>query len=306
MPVVGKANAGVLPSPRAAYPIVTDACHPQVNAVVRTMERVAQKLPAFGAEAVLLSRWFPKRADADLRRHKAGARHAGTNPATHGSGGRDHVQSSPKAPRPNLASICLKRRRPPPAITRATPNISTPGCRSLNNGPMPRFAASTTPARRRWWRRRRWPSISRRRVSRAQAMDARRRYRTSIRVGAAISACAAGLPLCRARRRREELEGFPRTRSTRQQGRRRRRAGARHLRSRYPAAHFMGEHSGEELARNYASADVFVFPSRTDTFGIVLLEGLASGLPVAAYPVTGPIDVVGDAGVLSDIFGRRP
>ena len=72
------------------------------------------------------------------------------------------------------------------------------------------------------------------------------------------------------------------------------------LRSRYPAAHFMGEHFGEDLARIYASADVFVFPSRTDTFGIVLLEGLASGLPVAAYPVTGPIDVVGDAGVLSN------
>ena len=50
-----------------------------------------------------------------------------------------------------------------------------------------------------------------------------------------------------------------------------------------------------ELAKVYASADVFVFPSRTDTFGLVLLEALASGLPVAAYPVTGPIDVLGDS-----------
>jgi glycosyltransferase involved in cell wall biosynthesis len=49
---------------------------------------------------------------------------------------------------------------------------------------------------------------------------------------------------------------------------------------------------------------VFVFPSRTDTFGIVLIEALASGLPVAAYPVTGPIDVVGDAGVLSEDLGE--
>ena len=56
----------------------------------------------------------------------------------------------------------------------------------------------------------------------------------------------------------------------------------------------MGEHTGTDLARIYASSDVFVFPSRTDTFGIVLLEALASGVPVAAYPVTGPIDVVGD------------
>ena len=50
---------------------------------------------------------------------------------------------------------------------------------------------------------------------------------------------------------------------------------------------------GEELAQVYASADVFVFPSRTDTFGIVMIEALASGLPVAAYPAPGPIDVVG-------------
>jgi 1,2-diacylglycerol 3-alpha-glucosyltransferase/glucuronosyltransferase len=51
-----------------------------------------------------------------------------------------------------------------------------------------------------------------------------------------------------------------------------------------------------ELARYYAAADVFVFPSKTDTFGLVLLEALACGLPVAAYPVTGPIDVIGDSG----------
>jgi glycosyltransferase involved in cell wall biosynthesis len=77
-----------------------------------------------------------------------------------------------------------------------------------------------------------------------------------------------------------------------------------HLKSRHPEAHFLGEHTGLDLARIYASADVFVFPSRTDTFGIVLLEALASGLPVAAYPVTGPIDVVGEAGVLSEDLGQ--
>ena len=66
------------------------------------------------------------------------------------------------------------------------------------------------------------------------------------------------------------------------------------LRTTYPDAIFLGAKTGEELANVYASADVFVFPSRTDTFGIVLLEALASGLPVAAFPVTGPIDVLGD------------
>src|SRR5579863_586143 len=64
----------------------------------------------------------------------------------------------------------------------------------------------------------------------------------------------------------------------------------------YPRAHFLGARSGEKLAEIYASADVFVFPSRTDTFGIVLIEALASGLPVAAFPVPGPLDVIGDSG----------
>ena len=68
------------------------------------------------------------------------------------------------------------------------------------------------------------------------------------------------------------------------------------LRSRHPGVTFTGQRSGEALAALYASADVFVFPSLTDTFGIVLLEAMASGLPVAAYPVTGPLDVVGGTG----------
>ncbi len=75
----------------------------------------------------------------------------------------------------------------------------------------------------------------------------------------------------------------------------------RSLERRYPHAHFLGSKQGEALADIYASADVFVFPSRTDTFGIVMIEALASGLPVAAFPVPGPIDVVGPgAGVLDE------
>jgi glycosyltransferase involved in cell wall biosynthesis len=74
------------------------------------------------------------------------------------------------------------------------------------------------------------------------------------------------------------------------------------LERKYPAAVFLGARQGEELAKIYAAADVFVFPSRTDTFGLVLLEALASGVPVAAFPVTGPLDVIGVApvGVLSE------
>jgi glycosyltransferase involved in cell wall biosynthesis len=72
------------------------------------------------------------------------------------------------------------------------------------------------------------------------------------------------------------------------------------LARRYRDVHFTGSKEGEELAQAYASGDVFVFPSLTDTFGLVLLEALASGVPVAAYPVHGPKDVVSDpkAGVL--------
>ncbi len=67
------------------------------------------------------------------------------------------------------------------------------------------------------------------------------------------------------------------------------------LRRSFPAAHFLGARYGEALARAYAAADVFVFPSLTDTFGLVLLEALASGTPVAAFPVTGPRDVLAGA-----------
>jgi glycosyltransferase involved in cell wall biosynthesis len=64
------------------------------------------------------------------------------------------------------------------------------------------------------------------------------------------------------------------------------------LERRYPDARFLGYRKGAALGEVYASADLFVFPSKTDTFGIVVIEALASGLPVAAYPVTGPIDIV--------------
>lgn len=71
---------------------------------------------------------------------------------------------------------------------------------------------------------------------------------------------------------------------------------------RHPHAHFLGALRGDRLAAVYSAADVFVFPSRTDTFGLVMLEALACGVPVAAFPVRGPLDVIGDApaGVLDE------
>ncbi|KQS04028.1 alpha-mannosyltransferase [Sphingomonas sp. Leaf357] len=64
------------------------------------------------------------------------------------------------------------------------------------------------------------------------------------------------------------------------------------LEAKYPDAHFLGPRYGADLAAAYAAADVLVFPSRTDTFGLVMIEALACGTPVAAYPVTGPVDVL--------------
>ncbi len=74
------------------------------------------------------------------------------------------------------------------------------------------------------------------------------------------------------------------------------------LKAKYPGAHFPGSKFGEELATCFASADVFVFPSLTDTFGLVILEAMATGVPVAAYDAPGPKDIIpgSGAGVVGD------
>lgn len=74
------------------------------------------------------------------------------------------------------------------------------------------------------------------------------------------------------------------------------------MQSKYPQVRFTGYKRGEELAKHVAASDVFVFPSRTDTFGLVMLEALSCGVPVAAYPVTGPKNIIhsGVTGILSE------
>ncbi|ATW04403.1 glycosyltransferase family 1 protein [Sphingorhabdus sp. YGSMI21] len=73
------------------------------------------------------------------------------------------------------------------------------------------------------------------------------------------------------------------------------------LQARYPRVHFAGRKTGRELAGYYAGADVFVFPSKTDTFGLVIIEALACGTPVAAFPVTGPVDILPvESGAMDD------
>ena len=74
------------------------------------------------------------------------------------------------------------------------------------------------------------------------------------------------------------------------------------LQKTYPNVHFLGAKFEDELARYFADADVFVFPSKTDTFGLVIIEAMATGTPVAAYPVTGPIDIIPEskAGIVDE------
>ena len=73
------------------------------------------------------------------------------------------------------------------------------------------------------------------------------------------------------------------------------------LKARHPEVHFAGRKTGQELAGYYAGADVFVFPSKTDTFGLVIIEALACGTPVAAFPVTGPVDILtAESGAMDD------
>lgn len=78
------------------------------------------------------------------------------------------------------------------------------------------------------------------------------------------------------------------------------------LQAQFPQARFAGLRFGEDLAAHLSAADILVFPSRTDTFGLVNLEAMACGVPVAAYPVTGPIDVIEDGvtGALDDNLAR--
>ena len=78
------------------------------------------------------------------------------------------------------------------------------------------------------------------------------------------------------------------------------------LRQRYPSVLFLGALAGEELASAYRAADCFVFPSLTDTFGLVVIEALACGTPVAAFPVAGPIDILGPGGRGVDLPRSRP
>jgi glycosyltransferase involved in cell wall biosynthesis len=287
--------------------IATDAWHPQINGVVRSLEYMAHEAPHFGAEAVLLT---PER-----------------------------FQSVPMPGYPEIRLALARPGRVARILDRIGPthvHIATEGpiglavrtaCRRLGmdfttsyHTRFPEYVSARAPIPQAWsYRALRWfhgearammvSTASLERELHGRGFQRIRRWTRGVDTELfrprheRILDSRAPIFLSVGRVAVEKnLEAFlsldlPGTKVVVGDG-----PARTDLQKKYPQARFLGALAGEDLARVYASADVFVFPSLTDTFGIVLLEALASGLPIAAYPVTGPADVVGDSacGILSE------
>jgi glycosyltransferase involved in cell wall biosynthesis len=281
--------------------VATDAWHPQVNGVVRSLEHMIAEAPHFGAEVHVLGpdrfRSLPLPTYPEIRlalaRPGAVARHVEALAPT-------HIHIATEGPIGLSARrVCLRRGQ---AFT------------TSYHTRFPEYLAARAPVPERWiygLLRRFHNAGSATLVSTAslEAELARRGFRNLRRWGRGVDTAlfrprdGASLDAVRpvflfvGRVAVEKnLDAFlsldlPGTKIVVGDG-----PARPGLQLAYPEARFLGARSGEALAEIYAAADVFVFPSLTDTFGIVLLEALASGLPVAAYPVGGPLDVLGASG----------
>jgi glycosyltransferase involved in cell wall biosynthesis len=286
--------------------VATDAWHPQVNGVVRTLTMMAQAAKTFGVEVDFLTpqsfRTFALPSYPDLRLALPGPR---------------QIRKLIEAARPD--SIHIATEGPIGFLVRRyCRKHGLPFTTSFHTR-FPEYVSARSPIPESWvWSILRWfhkPSRAVMAATPALANELRARgFRnvvlwsrgvdTSLFHPRHVDLC---LPepvfLCVGRVAVEKnLEAFldldlPGTKLIVGDG-----PARGQLERKYPDAVFLGARHGEQLAKIYAGADVFVFPSKTDTFGLVLLEALASGLPVAAFPVTGPRDVIGtsDVGVLSD------
>ena len=295
--------------------VVTDAWHPQVNGVVRTLGHVAREARALGAELEFLGPdqfWtFPMpsypeirlalTAPGDIERRIERLRPEAIHVATEGPLG--HA----------MRRVCLRRGLPfttsfhtrfpdylagrLPVPERWTSDLTWAWLRRFHSAGAATLAATPTLANElaaRGFRNvKRWPRG-------VEADLFRPRAGKALNLPRPIFLTVGRLAV------EKNLEAFleldlPGTKLVVGEGP----AGAA-LRRKFPDAVFIGARTGETLAEIYAAADVFVFPSRTDTFGLVLLEALASGVPVAAFPATAPRDVIGDAnvGVLDDDLQR--
>lgn len=293
--------------------IASDAWHPQINGVVRTLERLARQLPEFGATPILLTpegyRTVPCPTYPEIR----------LTIAAPGAIGRrldaiapDHVHIATEGPIGYaVRRWCLKRRR-----------IFTTSYHTR----FPEYLAARLPVPVDWTY-----AVLRRfhnagagcmvATASLEAELANRGFRHLMRWSRGVDA-----DLFRPDRHSAEIADLPRPihlyvgRVAVEKN-----IGAfldlklpgskvvvgdgpalEALRRAHPEVTFLGARVGEALADIYATSDCFVFPSRTDTFGVVMLEAMASGVPVAAYPVAGPRDVVGDtgAGALDEDLGR--
>jgi glycosyltransferase involved in cell wall biosynthesis len=284
--------------------VATDAWHPQVNGVVRTLAMLEEAAAAFGAEISFLTpqsfRTFAMPSYPDLRlalpspartaRLIEAARPDSIHIATEGPIGL------------SVRRYCRKHRLPfttsfhtrfPEYISARLPVSEAwiwAGLRWFHGASQAAMAA--TPALAAELRLRGFRNV----VLWPRGVDAKLFHPRAVDLGLPRPICVGRVAV------EKNLEAFldldlPGTKLIVGDG-----PARAALSRKYPQAVFIGARQGEELAQAYAGSDVFVFPSRTDTFGLVLLEALASGLPVAAFPVTGPRDVIGTApvGVLDE------
>jgi len=282
--------------------VATDAWHPQINGVVRSLEQVARAAKDFGAEISFLSPAdFPNVPLPTYREIRLALATPGQIARRVEALDPDYIHIATEGPIGHLVRrYCLRRKRPfttsfhtkfPEYISARLPvpeRWTYAYMRRFHNAGIALMVTTETLERElgahgfknilRW----------------ARGVDAdlfRPRETRALDVPRPISMYVGRVAV------EKNLDAFlgldlPGTKVVVGQG-----PQIAELKARYPQAVFTGAREGEALAALFASADVFVFPSLTDTFGIVLLEALACGVPVAAFPVTGPKDVVGDTGV---------
>lgn len=281
--------------------IATDAWRPQINGVVRSLERMVEAAPDFGAQAHVLTpegfRQIGLPSYSDIRIALATRRAVARRIAEIGP---DHIHIATEGPIGWLTrAVCLAQKRP------FTTSYHTR---------FPQYVAARWPIPERWSYsvlRRFHAPASAVMVSTATVENELREhgFQNIVRWGRGVDLrqfhprtdCVLDLPrpifLSVGRVAVEKnLDAFlslrlPGSKVVVGDG-----PARADLARAFPEAHFLGAREGDDLAAIYASSDVFVFPSLTDTFGIVLLEAAASGLPVAAFPVQGPLDVFAGSG----------
>ena len=296
--------------------VATDAWHPQVNGVVRTLGHVAREARALGAELEFLTpaefRTLPMPTYPEVRLALTGP---GAVERRLDRAKPDAVHVATEGPLGHaVRRVCMRRGMP------FTTSLHTR---------FPDYLAERLPLPERWTCEVAWAWLRRFHGAgrRGAGGDPDAAAPNSPRAASRTSSCgrAASMPTCSTRA--DAARSICRGRSSSPSGAWRSRkiskpssssicpeqnlwsaTGRRALRwpGSFPNAVFLGSREGEALAEIYAAADVFVFPSRTDTFGLVLLEALASGVPVAAFPAPAPRDVIGEApvGVLDEDLRR--